>query len=71
MPEIYDPTFWFLIGFLERTACAFAGKRFMTARGYYPGIGIGVGAIFGLIGLVGLLCVPPKGWKPDSDRDSS
>ena len=65
MPDISDPMFWFLIGLLERTACAVAGRRAMIDRGYYPGIGIGVGAIFGLIGLVALFCVPPRGWKPD------
>ena len=69
MPDISDPMFWFLIGFLERFACAYAGRRAMIDRGYCPGIGIGVGAIFGLIGLIALFCVPPRGWKPEDTGD--
>jgi hypothetical protein len=70
--DVYEfSAFVWLVLALERSSCAAAGYMFMKNRGYYPGIGVGVGVLFGLIGILGLLCIPPKGWKPDSDRDSS
>lgn len=65
MPELYESGFFWLVILLERSTCAVAGYTFARNRGYYPGIGVGVGILFGLLGILGLLCLPPRGWKPE------